>query len=92
MERPTRSGPRCYYKGSYFLAFYSITDETLLYTFDNIREILKFQDKECSRANIQYVKLLLYRALKRESHITSLLTGKKMRVYMININDDIEEE
>lgn len=81
-----------YYKGQYSLAFYSMNDE-LLHVFDNVREIVRFLDKPTTRCNTQYVKLLLYRALKRESHVTYLL-GKKMKVYMINVNEneDTEEE
>ena len=83
---------RRYYKGKYSLAFYSMDDE-LIEIFDNIKEIVTFLNKPINRYNTQYVKLLLYRALKRESHITYLL-GEKMKVYMIDLNEneDTEEE
>jgi len=78
------------YKGRYSLAFYNMNDE-IVKVFDNIREIVAYLEKPCTRANTQYIKLLLYRALKRESHITYLL-GSKMRVYMIDLNEEDDKE
>ena len=81
---------RKYYKGRYNIAFYSKNDE-LLYVFNNLREICQFNNLECNRQNLQYLKLLLYKALKRESHSTKIL-GKKMKVFIIDITEDEEEE
>lgn len=82
---------RQYYKGRYLLAFYSSNDEEPLYVFNNIREICEFLEDEPTRAKLQYLKLLIYKALKRDNHITYIL-GKKMKVYMIDNEDDTEEE
>lgn len=77
---------RHFYKGQYCLAFYNDKDE-IIHVFDNIREIVDFLELPITRANTQYIKLLLYRALRRQSHITHIL-GSKMKVYMIDINEN----
>ena len=79
----TKVGTRQFYRGKYFLCFYDKTGEHFRYMFDNVREILKFQQKECTRTNVNQVNVELYRALKSEEHFTRFLTGEVLRVYMI---------
>lgn len=90
MSKEVRTGSHKFYKGSYFLAFYDKTDEELLYVFDNVREILEFQKREVNRQNINQVNVSIYRALKTEEHFTTVLTGKAMRVYLIEKENDNE--
>ena len=77
------------YKDKYFIAFYDKNDERLLYTFDNVKEILKFQKKEINPYNTRLLNIELYRALKSDEHFITFLTGEVMRVYIIT---DKEEE
>ena len=77
------------YKDKYFIAFYDKNDERLLYTFDNVKEILNFQKKEINPYNIRLLNIELYRALKSDEHFITFLTGEVMRVYIIT---DKEEE
>lgn len=86
--REIRYGPRQYYKGSFFIIFYDKTDEIPLHIFDNVREILNYQKKELTRHNINQINVELYRALKSGNHFTRFLTGKLMRVYIINLKED----
>lgn len=79
-----------FYKGKYFICFYDMND-SFRFMFNNVREILKFKSKECSPKNIRIINVELYRALKSESHITKLLTGELMRVYIINMEDEDNE-
>lgn len=78
------------YKGRYFIVFYDKTDEHLLYMFDNVREILKFQNKEITRKNCNLIQVELRRALQTDTHFVRFLTGEVMRVYIINEEDDEE--
>ena len=77
------------YKDKYFIVFYDKNDERLLYTFDNVKEILNFQKKEINPYNIRLLNIELYRALKSDEHFITFLTGEVMRVYIIT---DKEEE
>lgn len=79
---------RDFYKGKYFIAFYDKNDEELLYMFDNIREILKFQKKEINSYNARLINIELYRALKSDEHFITFLTGEVMRVYIINKEEE----
>ena len=45
------------YKEKYFIVFYYLDDEELLYMFDNVREICKFQGKEVTRTIINLIKI-----------------------------------
>ncbi|MCI6090657.1 MAG: hypothetical protein MR695_08840 [Solobacterium sp.] len=81
--------PKKLYKGKYFIVFYDKNDERLLYTFDNVKEILKFQKKEINTYNARLLNIELYRALKSDEHFITFLTGEVMRVYIIT---DKEEE
>lgn len=78
------------YKGKYFIVFYDKTDEKFLYSFDNVREILKFQGKELCCANVNAINKYLYKALKSEEHFITFLTGEVMRVYIIDAVEEIE--
>lgn len=72
-----------FYKGSYFFAFYDKTDENLIYTFDNVREILEHIHKPINRNNIHVINNEIYRALKTETHFTRFINGQILRVYII---------
>lgn len=87
-----RKGSHSLYHGRFFLVFYDESDEQLLYIFDNCREILKFQNKEITRENINAINFYLFKALSRENHYCRFLTGKPMRVYLIDIKDNDEYE
>lgn len=80
-----------YYRGRYLIIFYDKTDELLLYMFNNVREILKFQKKKITRKNINLVNVELYRALKREGNFCKFLDGSTMRVYIVDMIDDYED-
>lgn len=77
-----------FYKGHYFIVFYDKTDEELLYMFDNVHDILKFKGLENNVQNRNNLNSLLYYALKSENHFTTVLNGKCMRVYIIDIKGD----
>lgn len=79
-----RRGPFKYYKGKFFIVFYDKTDEQLLYIFNNTRDILRFMKKDTTRNNVNLINNELYRALKRKDHFTRFLTGKWLRVYLID--------
>lgn len=85
-----RKGSHSMYKGRYFIVFYDKTGENLLYMFDNVREILKFQGKPLTRQNINYVNVRLYRALKTDTHFVTFLTDEVMRVYIFDENEEEE--
>lgn len=78
-----RQGTHKLYKGHYFIVFYDITDEVMMYMFDNVRDILKFLNRPITRNNIIEVNTVLCKALKTDSHITRLL-NEPLRVYIID--------
>lgn len=79
-----RHGPHKFYKGEFFIVFYDKTDEYLMYIFDNVREILRFMGKPCTRTNVNLINNEIYRALKTDTHFTRFLTKKEvLRVYII---------
>lgn len=80
-----------YYRGRYLIVFYDKTDELLLHMFNNVREILKFQNKKITRKNINLINVELYRALKRKDNFCKFLDGSTMRVYIIDMIDDYED-
>lgn len=77
-----------FYQGHYFIAFYDKADEELLYFFDNVSDICKFKGIEDNDDNKRRIRIALYYALRSENHFTTLLTGKSMRVYLIDIKGD----
>ena len=91
MNREVRTGTHQLYKGQYFIVFYDKTDTNFLESFDNVREILKFQHKSITRQNVNLVNVELYRALRTDTHLTRFLTGELMRVYIIDASDDDDE-
>jgi len=90
--REPRKGPQSKYKGHCMIAFYDKTGEHYLYSFDNVREILKFREMPITRTNVNMMNVELYRALKREGHITDMLTGKTMSVWIIDEDDDEDDD
>ena len=77
------------FKGRYLIAFYGVDDETPICVFNNIREIMNYRGEEVNQRNYTFLKIHLYKALKRENHSTRMLDGSPMRVYLI---DDLEDE
>ena len=75
------------YKSKYFIAFYSLDEEELLYTFDNVREICQFQGKKPTRANINLINVEIYRGLKRKNRLVKFLTGKPMKIYIYDTEE-----
>lgn len=91
MNREIRTGTHKLYKGRYFIVFYDKTDTNFLASFDNVREILKYQHKPITRQNVNFVNVELYRALRTDTHLTRFLTGEVMRVYIIDASDNDDE-
>ena len=89
--RESRKGPQSKYKGHCIIAFYDKTGENYLYCFNNVREILEFRGMPITRTNVNMINVILYRALKREGHITKMLTGKPMSVWIIDDDDEDED-
>lgn len=83
---------REYYKGQYLIVFYDRTGEWLLHMFNNVRDLLAFQGREMTRHNILNADKLLMRALNKENHSTRMLDGTFMKVYVIDIDDEYENE
>lgn len=77
-----------FYKNKYIIAFYDVTDEVLLYIFDNVREILEFQNKEITKQNVNLINVELYNALQRKDNLCRFLNGEFMRVYIIDMEND----
>lgn len=75
------------YKGKYFIVFYSLDDEELLYMFDNVREICQFQGKEPTRTNINLINVEIYRGLKRKTRLVKFLTGDPMKIYIFETEE-----
>ena len=68
-----------------------MTDEVLLYIFDNVREILEFQNKEITRQNVNLINVELYNALQRKDNLCRFLNGEFMRVYIIDMENDLKK-
>lgn len=85
----TCEGSHDNYKGKYFICFYDSNDEELLYMFENVKEILKFQGKKITKQSINSINVRLYRAL-RSNHIIRFLTGDAMKVHIFDINEEEE--
>ena len=88
--KDTRKGPHNLYKGRFFIVFYDDDDDTYLYSFDNVRDILKFQQKDFTRMNVSLLNVELYRALRRPDHSCKFLTGEPMRVYIFEQGENDE--
>lgn len=76
------------FKGKYLIAFYGADDETPIVVFNNIKEIMEYRGEEINQRNYTFLKVHLYKALKRESHSTRMLDGTPMRVYLIDMEDE----
>lgn len=81
--------PAKFYKERYIIAFYDRDGEYIEEMFDNVRDILKYCNKEITNRNVNIIDIELYRALKRENHETWIL-GKLNRVYIIDIREEEE--
>ena len=79
------------YKKRYVISFYDKDDDTELYCFNNVKEILRFQEREINRTNINLINVELCRALKRKKPICRFLTGQLMFVYIIDVLEEEEE-
>lgn len=76
------------YKEKFFIVFYDKTDTNLLYMFNNVRDILKFQGKEATRRNVNLINVELYRALRSKTHFIRFLTGEMMKVFIIEEGEE----
>lgn len=83
---------RNYYKGRYLICFYDKQGEWSLHTFENVKELLKFQGREINRKNILNADKLLLRALNKDNHSTRMLDGTSMTVFIIDIDDEMEDD
>lgn len=79
------------YKKRYMISFYGIEDDRQIYCFNNVREILEFQEREINKTNINLINVELCRALKRKKPICRFLTGQLMYVYIIDVLEEEEE-
>lgn len=79
------------FKGRYCIAFYDDQGEELVHVFNNLKEIILFRGEPITPKNYNFMKIGLYKALKREHHTTRMLGGKLMQVYLIDINEDEDE-
>lgn len=86
MANDTSSNKRLY-KQNYFIVFYEYDDETYVASFDSVVEILEYKNMPINRSNKNLIYVELYRALRRPGNITYMLNGKRMHVYLIDIDD-----
>lgn len=77
-----------FYKNKYFIVFYDKDDENFLYLFNNVHEILKFQNKEINHQNVNLINVEIYRALKREGNFCKFLTGEIMVIHIYDVDDE----
>lgn len=73
---------------NHMIVFYDEEDENLIEIFDSIKSICSYKKKPINKDNLNLISVELCRALKRENHLTRMLNGQNMRVYII----DEEEE
>lgn len=85
-----------YYKRRYMIAFYKDTkekdDERLVEIFDNSQQICKYRKLPLTQNNLLKIKVELYNALKRNPPITRMLDGTSMKVYLIDMLEELEEQ
>ena len=81
-----RHGTHKFYKGSYLICFYDKTGEIFKYMFDNVRDILAFQNKEINRQNVNLINVELRQALNSETKLTRFLNGELLKVYLVDID------
>lgn len=85
-----------YYKKRYMITFYKCLedgDEQFVASFDNIIELCQYKKLPITDQNLSTLKNDLYRVLKRCPSETRMLDGSLMRVYLIDmLRDDDEEE
>ena len=77
-----------FYKNKYFIVFYDKDDEEFLYTFNNVHEILKFQNKEINHQNVNLINVEIYRGLKRKGNLCKFLTGETMTIHIYDVDED----
>lgn len=75
-----------YYKNKYFISYYD-ADGMLCNMFDNIKEICEYKGRELNKINMNLTSVELYRALKRPDHMTRMLNGDLMYVYLIDVEE-----
>lgn len=89
MAEATRKGTHKFYKGIYSIDFYTNDKyETFIASFNNVREILVWQEKEITRNNVILLNTEIARALKRDNHYTRCLDGNGMKVYITSLIED----
>jgi len=79
-----------YYKKRYMICFYDANDEFILYQFDNINQILRFQRKEVNKKNANYIAIQIYKSQQRKNHFCKFLNGQPMTCQLIDMLYDEE--
>ncbi len=77
------------YKKKFTINFYDKTGEKFICSFNNVKEILKFQNKQITRKNIQVLNVEIYRSQKRKDNMCYFL-GFPAQLYLCNMLEDIE--
>lgn len=75
------------YKNKFYISFYDRYGERLVAIFDNIRDILKYKNIPFTQYEYNKHMIALNRALKTDSHLTFMLTGKLMTVFLVDVDD-----
>lgn len=89
-----KNGVESYYKGKYYISFYKDEgdDESFFAGFNNVIEICKYLKWERTTTNINMIHQALYKALyERDEPYTYLLNGIKLKVYLIDMTEEIKE-
>lgn len=77
-----------FYKKRYLISFYDVNDENLLYFFDNVYQILKFQGKDINRKNANIIESQIYKSQNRKNHFCKFLNGQPMTCHLIDMLED----
>lgn len=80
------------YKGKYVLVFYERDDDTLAFLASNLTEVCERLGWEVNKKNMNYIKVDIYRSLRRENHQTNLFRGKCYKVYIVDMTEDYEND
>ena len=75
------------YKNRYMICFYERDDDTLKYSFNNIKEICRQLKWNITRKNLNRIQVDLYRSLRRHNHRTNLFK-QSLHVYIIDVTKE----
>lgn len=73
------------------IVLYDETDETLIDIFDNRLQLCKFLKIEPSRQNLTYISSKIFKAVHRKTHWVRFRGSELYRLYLIDMNDEEEE-